>query len=248
MVMFVTFKCLFYISIVHIRFYCSWYVKTHFNLDVPIKLIDWLKVDYELALSVSSCDHSLKTTLLLITGTFFRSKNLKFHWILKTWQRTTLQLAPQTEINFWSSPSAKQCRKSVLGRKVFTNIKKAPWLKSSKSHRQYPNRVKGNLKRISSNSVTGFSGELSVQPKIPEISVGTSNGIDHFGLVRPEFEGAWSSLTGLVILVGRNEMSLSIWPNCSPQISSVPHFCILLTRTITKRAVVWVGSVQPESQ
>ena len=151
--------------------------------------------DYELALSVSSCDHPFKTTLLLITNTFFRSKDLKFHWILKTWQRTTLQLEPQTEINFWLSPSAKQCRKSVLGRKVFTNIKKAPWLKSSKSHRQYPNRVKGNLKRISSNSVTGFSGELSIQPKIPEISVGTSSGMDHFGLVRPEFEGAWSTLT-----------------------------------------------------
>ena len=42
------------------------------------------------------------------------------------------------------------------------------------------------------------------------ISVSTSNGMDHFGLVRPEFEGAWSTLTGLVILVGRNEMSLSI--------------------------------------
>ena len=74
--------------------------------------------DYELALSVSSCDHPFKTTLLLITNTFFRSKDLKFHWILKTWQRTTLQLGPQTEINFWLSPSAKQCRKSVLGRKV----------------------------------------------------------------------------------------------------------------------------------
>ena len=70
--------------------------------------------------------------------------------------------------------------------------------------------MKGDLKRISSNSVTGFSGELSIQPKIPEISVGTSNGIDHFGLVRPEFEGACSTLTGLVILVGRNEMALSI--------------------------------------
>ena len=92
--------------------------------------------DYEQALSVSSCDHSLKTTLLLITNTFFRSKDLKFHWILKTWQRTTLQLAPQTEINFWLSPSAKQCRKSVLGGKVFTKIEDAPWLKSSKSHRQ----------------------------------------------------------------------------------------------------------------
>ena len=28
---------------------------------------------------------------------------------------------------------------------------------------------------------------LSIQPKIPDISVGTSNGTDHFGLVRPEY-------------------------------------------------------------
>ena len=79
------------------------------------------EADYELALSVSSCNYSLKRHLL-ITDTFFRSKNLKFHWILKTWQRTTLHLAPQTEITFWLSPSAKQCGKSVLGRKVFTKI------------------------------------------------------------------------------------------------------------------------------
>ena len=114
------------------------------------------EADYELALSVSSCDHSLKMTLLLITDTFFRSKNLKFHLILKAWQRTTLQLAPQTEITLGLSPSAKRCRKSVLSRKVFTEIEKAPWLKSSKSHCQYANRVKGNSKRISSNSVGAF--------------------------------------------------------------------------------------------
>ena len=30
---------------------------------------------------------------------------------------------------------------------------------------------------------------LSIQPKIPVISVGTSNGKDHFGLVRPEYSG-----------------------------------------------------------
>ena len=30
---------------------------------------------------------------------------------------------------------------------------------------------------------------LSIQPKIPEISVGKSNGTDHFGLVRPEYSG-----------------------------------------------------------
>ena len=114
------------------------------------------EADYELALSVSSCDHSLKMTLLLITDTFFRSKNLKFHLILKAWQRTTLQLAPQTEINLGLSPSAKRCRKSVLSRKVFTEIEKAPRLKNSKSHCQYANRVKGNSKRISSNSVGAF--------------------------------------------------------------------------------------------
>ena len=32
-------------------------------------------------------------------------------------------------------------------------------------------------------------GRLSIQPKIQEISVGTSNGTDHFGLVRPEYSG-----------------------------------------------------------
>ena len=30
---------------------------------------------------------------------------------------------------------------------------------------------------------------LSIQPKIPDISVGTSNGTDHFGLVQPEYLG-----------------------------------------------------------
>ena len=54
--------------------------------------------------------------------------------------------------------------------------------------------------------------------------VGTSNGTVHFGLH------------------GLTEMSLSIWQNCCPQYRSF----ILFTRTITKRAVAWVGSVQPE--
>ena len=30
---------------------------------------------------------------------------------------------------------------------------------------------------------------LSIQPKIPEISVGTSNGMDHFNLVQLEYSG-----------------------------------------------------------
>ena len=33
------------------------------------------------------------------------------------------------------------------------------------------------------------SGALSIKPKIPKISVGTSNGTDHYGLVRPEYLG-----------------------------------------------------------
>ena len=172
-------------------------------------------------------------TLLLITDTFFRSKNLKFHWILKTWQRTTLHLAPQTEITFWLSPSAKQCGKSVLGRKVFTKI----WERAIIEKFKKPSPIVPIGWREIRNAFPVIQWALSIKPKISEISIGTSNGMDHFGLVRPEFKGAWSTLTGLVILVGRNEMALSIWPNCFPQISSVPHFCILLTRTITKRAV-----------
>ena len=31
---------------------------------------------------------------------------------------------------------------------------------------------------------------LSIQPKIPVISVATSNGTDHFSLVRPEYSGS----------------------------------------------------------
>ena len=34
-----------------------------------------------------------------------------------------------------------------------------------------------------------FGDEGRIQPKIPEISVGTSRGTDHFGLVRPEYSG-----------------------------------------------------------
>ena len=33
------------------------------------------------------------------------------------------------------------------------------------------------------------AGALSIQPQIPVISVGTSNGTDNFGLVRPEYSG-----------------------------------------------------------
>ena len=54
----------------------------------------------------------------------------------------------------------------------------------------------------------------------------------------------WSTLTGLVISVGRSDWNVPF--HLTNLLSPVPLFCILLTRTITKHAVAWVGSVQPE--
>ena len=62
------------------------------------------------------------------------------------------------------------------------------------------------------------SGALSIQRKISEILLDTSNGTAHFGLVRLEYY--WSTLTSPVISVGRTEMSLSIWQNFCPQYCS----------------------------
>ena len=89
-------------------------------------------------------------------------------------------------------------------------------------------------------------GALSIQPKIPVISVGTSNGTDHFGLVRPEYSGPALK----VVLFdrsghfGRSDRNVPF--HLRKLLSPVPLFCILLARTITKRAVAWVGSVEPE--
>jgi len=87
---------------------------------------------------------------------------------------------------------------------------------------------------------------LSIQPKIPVISVGTSNGTNHFDLVRPEYSGPALK----VVLFdrsghfGRSDRNVPF--HLTKLLSPVPLFCILLARTITKRAVAWVGSVQPE--
>ena len=90
------------------------------------------------------------------------------------------------------------------------------------------------------------NGALSIQPKIPVISVGTSNGTDHFGLVRPEYSGPALK----VVLFdrsghfGRSDRNVPF--HLTKLLSPVPLFCILVARTITKRAVAWVGSVEPE--
>ena len=86
-------------------------------------------------------------------------------------------------------------------------------------------------------------GGLSIQPQIPEISVGTSNGTDHFGLVRPEYSGPALKVvhfdrTGHF---GRSDRNAPF--PLTKSLSPVPLFCIM-TRTITKCAVAWVGSVQ----
>ena len=72
---------------------------------------------------------------------------------------------------------------------------------------------------------------LSIHPKILEILVGTSNGTDHFGLVRPGY-----SRPALKVVhfdrsghFGRSDQNVSF--HFSKLLTPVPHFCILLTRT-----------------
>ena len=87
---------------------------------------------------------------------------------------------------------------------------------------------------------------LSTQLQIPKISVGISNGTDHFGLVRPEYSGPALKVVHCDRSghFGRSDRNVPF--HLTKLLSPVPLFCILLTRTITKRAVDWVGSVQPE--
>ena len=87
---------------------------------------------------------------------------------------------------------------------------------------------------------------LPIQPQIPEISVGTSTRTDHLGLVRPEYLGAALKVVHFDRsgYLGRSDRNVSF--HSTKLLSPVPLFRILLTRTITKRAVAWVGSEQPE--
>ena len=87
---------------------------------------------------------------------------------------------------------------------------------------------------------------LPIQPKIPESSVGTSNRTDHLGLIRPEYLGAALKVVHFDRsgYLGRSDRNVSF--HSTKLLSPVPLFRILLTRTITKRAVAWVGSEQPE--
>ena len=83
---------------------------------------------------------------------------------------------------------------------------------------------------------------LSIQPKIPVISVDTSNGTDHFGLVRPEYSGPALK----VVLFDRSghfgRLDRNVPFHLTKLLYPVPLFCVLLARTITKRAVAHGGT------
>ena len=94
--------------------------------------------------------------------------------------------------------------------------------------------------------IRDLASKPSIQPQTPEVSVGISNRTEHFGLVRSEYSGP-----GLKVVhfdqsghFGRSDRNVRF--RLTKLLSPVPLFCILLTRTITKRAEAWVGSVQPE--
>ena len=91
-----------------------------------------------------------------------------------------------------------------------------------------------------------WSGALYIQPKIPENLVGTSNGMDHFSLVRPEYARPALKVVHFdrSCYLGQSDRNVPF--HLTKLLSPVPLFCILLTRTITKCTVAWVGSVQPE--
>ena len=89
----------------------------------------------------------------------------------------------------------------------------------------------------STDTIASPLATLSIQHKIPEISV--RNQMERTISVRSHRNiwgclWRWSSLTGPIISIGRTEMCLFI--------SALFVSCL----QITKRAVAWVGSVQPE--
>ena len=82
-----------------------------------------------------------------------------------------------------------------------------------------------------------FLGALSIQPKIPEISVGTSNGTDKFGLVRPEYSGPALKAVHFDRSGHFGRLDRNIPFHLTKLLSPVP---------LSKRAVAWVGYVKSE--
>ena len=76
---------------------------------------------------------------------------------------------------------------------------------------------------------------LSIQPKIPVISVGTSNGTAHFGLVRPEYSGPALKVVHCERSGHFNRSDRNVPFHLPKLLSPVPLFSILLTRVVTLR-------------
>ena len=74
-------------------------------------------------------------------------------------------------------------------------------------------------------------GALSIQPKSPEISFGSSNGTYHFGLVRPEYSGPALKVVHCDRSghFGRSDRNVPF--HLPKLLSPVPLFSIRLTRT-----------------
>ena len=89
----------------------------------------------------------------------------------------------------------------------------------------------------------GRRGSFPFNPKFQKFRL---VGTDHFGLVLPEY---WGPALKVVHFdrssyLVRSDRNVPF--HVTKLLSPVQLFCILLTRTISKCAVVWVGSVQLE--
>ena len=87
----------------------------------------------------------------------------------------------------------------------------------------------------------GRRGSFPFNPKFKKFRL---VGTDHFGLVLPEYwgpalKGVHFDRSGYLVQSDRN-----VPFHLTKLLSPVQLFCILLTRTITKCVVVWVGFVQ----
>ena len=87
----------------------------------------------------------------------------------------------------------------------------------------------------------GHRGSFPFNPKFKKFQL---VGTDHFGLVLPEYwgpalKGVHFDRSGHLVQSDRN-----VPFHLTKLLSPVQLFCILLTRTITKCVVVWVGFVQ----
>ena len=72
------------------------------------------------------------------------------------------------------------------------------------------------------------------------------NVTDHFGSVRPEYLGPALKVDHFEAPNHSSWSSGNVLFHLGKLLSPLPFFCTLLTRTITKCVVAWVGSVQPE--